>query len=397
MRAVTDPAERPGRGRRILRRSVRTLAALVVLLLAAVAGIAWYFSGVALAVDHSPYYPYVVQRAVDGTVQLDRDRWSQVPGRYGLRWDGGYGTVGDVLAAAPGAHPGSVVRSFTPVTGTPSAGTPAWVDPFAYTGDPRTALGLAFSEVAVPGDGGDLPTWYVPGAAGATTWVVFVHGRGGTREESLRYLRAWNARGLPVVVPMYRNDVGAPESPDGRYHLGDTEWRDAAAAVRWAQARGARDVVLAGWSMGGAIALQVADRSDVAPAVRGLVLDSPVLDWRDTFARQGSDRGLPRWVTAVAVRAVEARADVDLDRFDWPARAADLEVPVLLFHSEDDTFVPDGPSRALARARPDLVTFVDVPGAEHTRGWNVDPARYEQAMADWFSARGLASGTATTG
>jgi pimeloyl-ACP methyl ester carboxylesterase len=279
-----------------------------------------------------------------------------------------------------------VVRPYTPVRGTPSIGTAVWVDPFAYQGDPRSALGLAFDDVSVHSDVGALPTWYVPGAADATTWVIFVHGRGGTRAESLRYLTAWHALGLPVVVPMYRNDVGAPPSPDGRYHLGETEWRDAAAAVQWALTKGARDVVLAGWSMGGAIALQVADRAAVAATVRGLVLDSPVLDWRDVFASQGTDRGLPRPLTAIAVRVVEQRIGLDADRYDWPKRAKDLRVPVLLFHSDADSYVPDGPSRALAKARPDLVTFVDVPGAEHTRAWNVDPKAYERAMATWLSA-----------
>jgi hypothetical protein len=38
--------------------------------------------------------------------------------------------------------------------------------------------------------------------------------------------------------------------------------------------------------------------------------------------------------------------------------------------------MPIGPSVALARARPDIVTFVPVAGAEHTESWNVNPARY---------------------
>ncbi|MFN0282783.1 MAG: alpha/beta hydrolase [Kineosporiaceae bacterium] len=369
------------RGFRWLRRVVALVALLA---LAAAAGICWYFSGAAVAVDHSPYHPQMVQRVLDGRVQLSRDPWSVVPGSYGLAWEGGYGTVGEPARTTAT----SVVRPYAAVRGTPPVGTSVWVDPFAYDGDPRTALGLDFQEVAVRSDVGDLPTWYVPGAAGEKTWVVFVHGRGGTREESLRYLRMWHSLGLPVVVPMYRNDVGAPPSPDGVYHLGETEWRDASAAVQWALAHGADDVVLAGWSMGGAIALQVLDRAAVAPAVRGVVLDSPVLDWRDTFARQGSDRGLPRPLTALAVRVVEQRYDIDLDRYDWPARAQDLKAPVLLFHSDEDSFVPDGPSRALARARPDLVTFVDVDGAEHTRGWNVDPTAYSAAMTRWLTATG---------
>ena len=55
---------------------------------------------------------------------------------------------------------------------------------------------------------------------------------------------------------------------------------DVEAALLVAAERGAADVVLFGWSMGGAIALQVVARSWLADRVRAVVLDAPVLDWR---------------------------------------------------------------------------------------------------------------------
>jgi dienelactone hydrolase len=366
------------------------LLALVVLAGVALGGVAWYFSGAVLAVDHSAYLPQRATPGPAGTVEITKDQWSQAAGRYGLRWAGGYGTVGPVT----GQDGGTVTRPFTPVSGALGPDTPAWVDPFAFSGDPRSARGLAFEEVTLTSDAGHLPTWVVPGApapvaTAARPWVVFVHGRGGTRAESLRYLPTWHDLGLTVLVPSYRNDVGAAPSPDGRYHLGDTEWRDAEVAVRYALDHGAGGVVLAGWSMGGAISLAMVDRSPLGASVRGVVLDSPVLDWRHVLAAQGRDRGLPAPVTALAVRTVEARIGIDLDRFDWVARSGELKVPILLFHSDADTFVPDGPSVAVARARPDLVTFVRVPNAEHTRAWNVDPQAYQDALAGWVVSHGL--------
>jgi hypothetical protein len=66
---------------------------------------------------------------------------------------------------------------------------------------------------------------------------------------------------------------------------------------------------------------------------------------------------------------------------DWVARAAELRLPLLIIHSDDDEFVPSGPSRRVAAARPDLVTFVAVPGARHTKEWNVDPDAWDTAVA----------------
>jgi hypothetical protein len=54
---------------------------------------------------------------------------------------------------------------------------------------------------------------------------------------------------------------------------------------------------------------------------------------------------------------------------------------VLVLHSDDDEFVPSGPSHALAAARPDLVHLVTSRGARHTKEWNVDPQAWEAAVA----------------
>ena len=47
---------------------------------------------------------------------------------------------------------------------------------------------------------------------------------------------------------------------------------------------GATSVVLAGYSMGAAVSLQLARRSSLARYVQGLVLIGPVIDWLDVAA-----------------------------------------------------------------------------------------------------------------
>jgi dienelactone hydrolase len=390
----------PAAANSLRRRLLTVLAVLLVVAVGGVFGIGWYFSGVAIAVgDDRPELNATVVGgpAGGGSIQLSPNADTELPGQYGLEWTGGDGQVGAITATTAVA----VTRGFTPLHGSPGAGVAVGVDRYYYRGDPHSALGMAFQQVSVHSEVGDLPSWYLPasmssssplsgsvagGGAASGTWVVFVHGHDSSRQESLRYLRFLHARGLPVLVPSYRNDVDAPASRDHHSHLGDTEWRDVEAAVRWALGHGARDVVLFGWSMGAAVSLQVVDRSPVRDAVRALVLDSPVLDWRGVLDYQGDLRGLPRPLTGLAIRLIQARLGVDLNRFDWVARAGSLSRPMFIVGSSSDTYVPNGPGRALARARPDLVTYLDVPGADHTRGWNVDPERYQNALGRWLTA-----------
>jgi pimeloyl-ACP methyl ester carboxylesterase len=131
-------------------------------------------------------------------------------------------------------------------------------------------------------------------------------------------------------------------------------------------------------------------RSWTADRVRALVLDAPVVDWRMVLDHHARINRLPRPVGRLGLamlghrtarRVVGVDGPVDLRRMDWVTRAAELRLPVLLVHSEDDEFVPCGPSRRLAEARPDLVTYVPFTGARHTKEWNVDPDRWEREVA----------------
>ena len=104
------------------------------------------------------------------------------------------------------------------------------------------------------------------------------------------------AQGWTCLVPSYRNDEGVPAGPDGRYALGLSEWRDVEAAIAYAVDRGAREVLLMGWSMGGAIVLQLLDRSPLSSLVSRVVLDAPVIDWGDVLDHHAREHRVPAHV-----------------------------------------------------------------------------------------------------
>ncbi|WP_345055621.1 alpha/beta hydrolase, partial [Streptomyces rameus] len=273
----------------------------------------------------------------------------------------------------------TVVRRLERVThGTFRAGDAAWLTPNLYVGNPRTALGLDHTDVDVPGELGALPAWFVPGDR--DTWVIAVHGLGTTREQALNVLGFLHGRRLPVLALAYRGDLGAPRPPDGLNHLGETEWRDVEAAIRYAVRHGAGRVVLLGWSTGATMALRAAEHSAARDRVAGLVLDSPVLSWEATLRALARARHIPQPLLPLAVRAAQGRAGLEPDRVAESADPGLLQVPTLIIHGPDDQVAPWEFSRRLARRRADLVALHTVPHAPHAAMWNADPEEYEERL-----------------
>jgi uncharacterized protein len=272
----------------------------------------------------------------------------------------------------------TVTRRIIKATQPLSAGQHVKWNFFVYAGDPERALGLGYEDVRVPSRLGPLPAWFLAGQR--ASWALLVHGFHASGEEGLRILPTLVQVGFPVLVMSYRNDAGAPLSPDHFYHLGDTEWQDVEAGVRYALARGAQDVVLFGWSMGGSIIEAFLRRSADAAHVRAVVLDSPVLDWQKSLEAQVHSLHFPRRFAHVMAWFVSRRAGIDFAAHNYVRVARTVSPPTLLYHSAADRLVPIVSSDAFARAYPDLVTYERVDGADHTLSWNVDAHAYEEAL-----------------
>ncbi|HEX4444035.1 MAG TPA: alpha/beta fold hydrolase [Galbitalea sp.] len=332
--------------------------------------------------------------STETTITLSKSLDTLLPGRYGLWFSEGAGhaRIGRVLEVGPRFVTRELVAVDHGDLSTAARGSVAgwfYLDP--------SELEFPYSDVEIETPIGPAPAWLIPAARRTKRWMIGVHGRGVRRQECLRAVGVAREHGYTSLLVSYRNDGDAPPSNDRRYGLGGTEWVDVDAALSYAIANGATEVVLMGWSMGGAISLQVATRSANAGMIRGLILESPVVNWIDTINYQTDSQRVPRPISTGAQKLISSawgapftgqESPIDLARLNFVARADELGLPILIMHSADDGYVPPYASRELALLRPDIVTFDEFTVARHAKLWNYDPDRFTSDIATWLNRLG---------
>lgn len=330
-------------------------------------------------------------------IELPATPLTRAPGRYSL-WFGdgkGHACIGAVIAEDTSAE--AVTRLVERVdSGDLQAATAGIWSGYAYSKPEQ--LGLPFEDVGIPVDGGVAPAWkFAPTAASpvSSTWAIHAHGMGGKRAGALRGVPVASRLGLTSLVVSFRNDGEAPPSNDSRYSLGQNEWKDVEAAIKFAVDQGAERLVLFGWSLGGSMALRAANLSAHSHRIIGLVLVAPVLDWAETLTSNGSASGLPKAIARAGLSLLGSNAarwvtglkqSIDLSALDWVTRAGDVKTPTLILHGIDDKSTPVAVSERFAELRPDLVQLVrfDVPG--HSLEWNADTEKWESSVTRFLKS-----------
>lgn len=322
-------------------------------------------------------------------VVLDRTPNTAAKGIYNLWFErGGWVQLGSEMQ---GRGPNRISRA---VTGTSDNLKIQVGDRVSWSGiyfaTPEDA-GLEAREIRINTGSRCAPAWRVDGSS--STWAILIHGLGSPRAGALRGVQVATELGYTSLVVSFRNDGEGPRIGSGRSTLGATEVNDVEAAISYAVRCGAERFVFFGWSMGAAIALQLAHRSDYAQRVAGLVLDSPVLDWVEVIKANCARGGLSAtaghlatpWLTLRPLaRMVGLPNPIPLRELDWARRAEELTVPTLILHGIGDDSAPISVSVALSDRRPDLVELESF-DAGHTLAWNSDPDRWRTAVSSWLS------------
>ncbi len=266
-----------------------------------------------------------------------------------------------------------------------------------FTPDPDSIIlpeeGLDLMEVTYASPLGDLQAWHIP--AGGTTWVIHVHGKGATPAEAEHLFAPLQQAGYPQLAITYRNDEGQPLDPSGYYNYGATEWEDVKGAVEFAQANGARRLVLSGFSTGASHVLSYVFRNNL-DVIKGVVLDSPNIDFGDTVDFNAGQREMPLvpmkippTIAQVAKFITSLRIGVNWKAIDYVEKAdGSLRVPVLIHHGTSDESVPVTQSIDFAERRSDLVRLFQVRDAGHVESYDADPDAYVANVLEFLEQVG---------
>ena len=226
-----------------------------------------------------------------------------------------------------------------------------------------------FVQVDIPrGDGARQFAWIMENPD-ARSWVVFLHGNAATiasRVNIARY-RELRALGLSVFAPEYRGFAGLPGTP--------TEaGLNADARVAFDYLVSARHVsptriVIYGWSLGSAVAVDLAAHEDEA----AVVLEGAPASLVAIGAQQ-----YPFFPIRLVMR----------NPFESIRKVDQVHAPMLFLHSPEDTIVPYGEGRKLYDAARPPKRFVDVRGG-HIDANDVDKVVFFGAIRSFLDEYGL--------
>jgi fermentation-respiration switch protein FrsA (DUF1100 family) len=250
---------------------------------------------------------------------------------------------------------------------------------------------LVFGAVAALGDGRppgpwqqvDLPrpdgapqfAWVMPQAGADTApWVLYFHGSPSTVASpvNLAHYRLLRNLGLNVLAPEYRGFGGLEGVPTG-----DALASDARAAydyLRVTQRVEPARLVIYGWSLGSALAIDLASE---LPAAAVIVEGAP-----SSLADLGQQR-YPFFPVRLLMR----------DPFDSVRKIASVPSPVLVMHSRSDDVIPFEEGRKLFDAAAGEKSFAEVRGG-HLTAADVDGEQVSGSVRAFLEQHGVLAGPA---
>lgn len=216
--------------------------------------------------------------------------------------------------------------------------------------------------------------WLMPHAGGSSApWVLYLHGNSATVASRVNILRYEGLRslGLNVFAPEYRGFGGVDGTPS---EAGVTE--DALRAYEHLRDRLGVDpdrIVVFGWSLGSAVAVNLASQ---APAGAVILEGAPA-----SLVAIG-EREYPWMPIRLVMR----------NPFESILKVPRIRAPMLFIHSPEDRVIPIEEGRRLFAAARDPKRFIEVRGG-HIDAAEADAEVFFGAIRDFLVTEGLLHGS----
>ena len=258
-------------------------------------------------------------------------------------------------------------------------GTSSWsgqASEGVYT--PKSVSNLEYETIYYESELGEFPAYLTKN--GDDGIVIFVHGfRGDYSRSVFAQMRAGEIvdMGYRSMIISYRNDKGLPKDPSGIYQYGTTEWKDLDGAIDKALEY-TNNVILFGTSGGGGpISAWLKNVGD-STKVKGIIYEAPTINFWESVEVNGAARypWVPKQLFGYFKIFTEIRYDVDFQKMDFTEAVINSNIPVLLFHGDDDEWVPVEMSDLIAESRDSNLTYIRYENVGHVTSWNADPDNY---------------------
>ena len=385
---------------------------LIILIFIILGGAGWFFSGVTYEVGLNPEFEntaevgvaedrVIIEDLSEKTISLNvqEEMWGVMleDGIYGVLGENGSAVVSSILSLE-----GDIItREILQINGELKIGERVSSSSLLkiengkysilgtddYEGidesgkyTPKSVSDTDYEYIEYESDLGMFPAYLT--SEGKTGVVIFVHGfRGAFERDFTAMLRApdFENLGYRSMIISYRNDANAPKDPSGLYQYGVTEWIDLDNAIRYVEQNINPDkIVLWGTSGGGGPVTSWLQNNPDSDRVDGIIFEAPVISFWESVEVNGKARYpfIPELFFPYIKLFTEIRYGVDFDTMDFRDALVKSEVPVLLFHGDDDEWVPVDMSDYIAENRRTNFTYIRMSNVGHVTSWNADPVRY---------------------
>lgn len=253
---------------------------------------------------------------------------------------------------------------------------------YVYCGKP-SELKLPYREVELKAsDGVKLKAWWMPSTKPSNKAVVFVHGRGGSRNIGMRYATMFHQAGFHMFALDLRR---FGQSQRVQSTMGYHEQKDVTAAINFvASQKGVQHIGVFAFSMGASTSMMVMAKDK---RIQAGVFEGPFASAERVLIENAKSRyGLPKYpLIPMVFQLVNWRAKIDLSAVNPLAVIAKIAPrAVYIIHHEGDHQVPIHHGRELFQAAKQPKLFWELKGKGHVNAWQKKKKKAEGSVLAFF-------------